>query len=89
MKKSLKQKDNISFNEKKNGEIHEIRDEIITVNTDLSQLDSNLLSLSGKLKMAEKSKQDAQDGIDRLKDLEQQYQGYEYYQKAIQRDGVP
>ena len=39
--------------------------------------------------MAEKSQQDAQDGINRLKDLEQQYQGYEYYQKAVQRDGVP
>ena len=73
----------------KNSEINEIRDEIATVNLELSQLDSNLLSLSGKLKMAEKSKQDAQDGIDRLKELEQQYQGYEYYQKAIQRDGVP
>ena len=89
LKKSLKQKDNIIFNEKKNGEINEIRDEIKTVNTDLFQLDSNLLSLSGKLKMAEKSSQDAQDGINRLKELEQQYQGYEYYQKAIQRDGVP
>ena len=89
LKKSLKQKDNILFNKTKNGEINEIRDEIATVNTDLFQLDSNLLSLSGKLKMAEKSKQDAQDGIDRLKELEQQYQGYEYYQKAIQRDGVP
>jgi DNA repair exonuclease SbcCD ATPase subunit len=88
-KKALKQKDNILFNENKNGEINEIRDEIATVNTELSKLDSNLLSLSGKLKMAEKSKQDAQDGIDRLKELEQQYQGYEYYQKAIQRDGVP
>ena len=89
LKKSLKQKDNILFNENKNSEINEIRDEIATVNLELSQLDSNLLSLSGKLKMAEKSKQDAQDGIDRLKELEQQYQGYEYYQKAIQRDGVP
>jgi DNA repair exonuclease SbcCD ATPase subunit len=89
LKKSLKQKDNIEFNKIKNSEIQEIRDEITTVNTDLSQLDSNLLTLSGKLKMAEKSRQDAQDGIDRLKDLEQQYQGYEYYQKAIQRDGVP
>jgi DNA repair exonuclease SbcCD ATPase subunit/predicted MPP superfamily phosphohydrolase len=89
LKKALKQKDNIIFNERKNNEINEIRDEITTVNLDLSQLDSNLLSLSGKLKMAEKSRQDAQNGIDRLKELEQQYQGYEYYQKAIQRDGVP
>jgi len=89
LKKSLKQKDNIIFNEKKNGEINEIRDEITTVNIDLRQLDSNLLTLSGKLKMAEKSREDAQDGIDRLKELEQQYQGYEYYQKAVNRDGVP
>ncbi len=39
--------------------------------------------------MAEKSKQDANDGINRLKELEQQYRGYEYYQKAVIRDGVP
>ena len=31
---------------------------------------------------------DAQGGIDRLKELEQQYSGYEYYQKAVNRDGV-
>ena len=87
--RSIKQKDNIEFNKIKNSEIQEIRDEITTVNTELTQLDSNLLTLSGKLKMAEKSRQDANDGIDRLKELEQQYRGYEYYQKAVIRDGVP
>tara|TARA_R110001583_G_scaffold14755_2_gene61517 strand:+ start:16968 stop:20123 length:3156 start_codon:yes stop_codon:yes gene_type:complete len=87
--KSQKQKDNIEFNKNKNVEIQEIRDEISTVNFELLELESKLLSLSGKLKMAEKSKQDAQNGIDRLIDLEQQYQGYEYYQKAVQRNGVP
>jgi len=87
--KSQKQKDNIEFNKNKNIEIHEIRDEIKSVNTELRQLDLTLLTLSGKLKMAEKTKQDAQGGIDRLKELEQQYQGYEYYQKAVNRDGVP
>ena len=89
LKKSLKQKDNIEFNKTKNSEIQEIRDEITTVSSELTQLDSKLLSLSGKLKMAEKSKQDANNGINRLKELEQQYRGYEYYQKAVIRDGVP
>ena len=89
LKKSLKQKDNIVFNESKNSEIQEIRDEISTVSLELGQLDSKLLTLSGKLKMAEKTREDAQGGIDRLKELEQQYRGYEYYQKAVNRDGVP
>jgi len=87
--KSQKQLSNIEFNKNKNIEIQEIRDEITSVNLELRQLDSTLLILSGKLKMAEKTKQDAQGGIDRLKELEQQYQGYEYYQKAVNRDGVP
>ena len=87
--KSQKQKDNIEFNKNKNVEIQEIRDEISTVNFELLELESKLLSLSGKLKMAEKSKQDAQNGIDRLIDFDQHYQGYEYYQKAVQRNGVP
>ena len=89
LKKSIKQQDNIEFNKTKNSEIQEIRDEITTVNSDLMSLDSKLLTLSGRLKMAEKSKQDANDGINRLKELEQQYRGYEYYQKAVIRDGVP
>jgi len=89
LKKSEKQKDNLEYNKIKNSEINEIRDEITVVNTELGHLDTKLLSLSGKLKMAEKSKQDANDGINRLKDLEQQYKGFEYYQKAVQRNGVP
>ncbi|MAH47826.1 hypothetical protein CMI37_18540 [Candidatus Pacearchaeota archaeon] len=89
LKKSLKQKSNIEFNETKDSEIQEIRDEIGTVSFELNDLHGKLLNISGKLKMAEKSKQDAQDGINRLKELEQQYQGYEYYQKSVQRDGVP
>ena len=87
--KSQKQKDNIIFNKDKNDEIYEIRDEISTVNLDLGEFDVKLLSLSGRLKMADKTRGDAQGGIDRLKELEQQYQGYEYYQKAVNRDGVP
>ena len=87
--KSQKQKSNIEFNKDKNIEINEIRDEIKTVNLELSELDSKLLVMSGKLKMAEKSINDAEDGINRLKELEQQYQGYEYYQKSVQRNGVP
>ena len=88
-KKSLKQIKNIEFNKDKNIEINEIRDEIKTVSYELNDLHSKLLNLSGKLKMAEKSKKDAYDGINRLKELEQQYQGFEYYQKAVQRNGVP
>ena len=87
--KAKRQKDNIEFNKKKNSEIKEIRDEITTVNSEVSDLDSKLLNLSGKLKMAEKSREDAETGINRLKTLEQQYQAYEYYQKAVNRDGVP
>jgi DNA repair exonuclease SbcCD ATPase subunit len=89
LKKSLKQKSNLEYNKTKNSEIVEIREEISTVGLELGQLDSKLLTLSGKLKMAEKTREDAQGGIDRLKELEQQYQGYEFYQKAVNRDGVP
>ena len=87
--KSKKQKDNIEFNKTKNVAIYEIREEIETVSSELTAIDSNLLNTSGKLKMAEMAREDASNSITRLKDLEQQYQGYEYYQKAVNRDGVP
>lgn len=89
LKEALKQIHNIEFNKKKSGEIVEIKDEINIVSIELKELDSKILNLSGKLKMAEKSKKDALDSINRLKELEQQYIGYEYYQKSVQRNGVP
>ena len=47
------------------------------------------MEVSGKLKIAEKTKEDAEASIQRLKDLEIQNKGYEYYQKAVSRNGVP
>ena len=40
--KAKKQQDNIEFNKKKNSEIQEVRDEISTVNIELSDLDYKL-----------------------------------------------
>jgi len=89
LKKSKSQKDNIKYNKEINKQIKEIKDEIESVTSEITLLENKILSLSGKIKVAEKTKFDAIEAINRLKDLEQQYQGYEYYLQSIKRDGVP
>ena len=89
LKKSRSQKDNIKHNKEINKQIKEIKDEIDSVTGEITLLENKILSLSGRIKVAEKTKFDAIEAINRLKDLEQQYQGYEYYLQSIKRDGVP
>jgi len=81
--------DDIQFNVTKHKEIEEVRSEVLTLNNEISSLDDKILSMHGRLRVAEKTKQNTLSAIDRLRELEVQYKGYEYYLLAVKRDGVP
>ncbi len=55
----------------------------------ISNLESNLRIITGKIQVAEESKKQSIESIERLAELEKQYKGYEYYLQSIKRDGVP
>ena len=79
----------IEFNKVKSEEIQELRDEIASTTQELKTIDTEVIQLSAKLSVAEKTKQTAIKSIERLRELETQYKGYEYYLQAVKRDGVP
>jgi len=81
--------DDIEFNKIQNLAINELRDEIVNVSQEVRDLESSIVEMSGKLSIAKKSKQTAEDAIARLSELEIQYKGYEYYLQSVKRDGVP
>jgi DNA repair exonuclease SbcCD ATPase subunit len=81
--------DDIEFNKHQNSLINELRAEITSVSKEIRELESTIVDLSGKLSIARKSKQTAEDAISRLSELEIQYKGYEYYLQSVKRDGVP
>jgi len=89
LKNANDRKDDIVFNKKKRREIAEIKEEQESLLTEISDFDEKILNMTGKLQVAESNKSNALKAIQRLKELEVQYKGYEYYLKAVKRDGVP
>jgi len=56
-------------------EINELTDEIMSVNSDI--------------KLAENTIESVNRAIDKLRDMEVRFDGYEYYLKCVKRDGIP
>ena len=57
--------------------------------SELKSLDRELIQISGGVKVAEKTIQDCADSIKKLKELETQFKAYDFYLKAVNRNGVP
>lgn len=79
----------IEFNKQQTVNIDAVRVELQAIANEIKELDVRIVTLSGKISIATKSKQTAEQAITRLSELETQYKGYEYYLSAVKRDGVP
>lgn len=62
------------------------RDDLVS---ELKSLDRDLIHISGGVKVAEKTISDCADSIKKLHELETQFKAYDYYLKAVNRNGVP
>ena len=87
--KSLQQIHNVKFNQVIESKISgiELQQHILT--SKINKIDDVINQYQPKLYIATKTKEDAEKSITRLVELEQEYIGYEFYLKAIKRDGVP
>ena len=79
----------IKFNIQKQSDINDVISERDDLTNQISDLESNLRIITGKIQVAEESKKQSIESIERLAELEKQYKGYEYYLQSIKRDGVP
>ena len=59
-----------------------LRDEIEDVTTDI-------MSVNSDIKLAENTIESVNKAIDKLKEMEVRFDGYEYYLKCVKRDGIP
>ncbi len=89
LEEAKQHKNDIEFNKTKRTEIGDVISERDDINEQIKELDDNIQSIINKLNLADASRKEALDAIQRLSDLETQYKGYEYYLKSIKRDGVP
>ncbi len=79
----------IKYNEQKTIEISDITSEKNELLNEIKHLEDSILTIASKIQLAEQTKTMAVQSISRLKELETQYQGYEYYLMSIKRDGIP
>lgn len=63
----------------------ERNDHIATLRT----IEKDLITNSGQLRVYEKEIQDYKDSINKLQELETKYKAYDFYLKAVNRNGVP
>ena len=87
--KSLTQIDDVKYNKQKQHEINEHQTELTELQSEIRDIDERIMTIYGKLQVAQKNKDDANHAVNRLKELELQYKGYEYYLEAVKRNGVP
>ena len=69
--------------------IDELKDERSTLQEELKQIDTRIINATSHLSVVKKQLIDANDGVNKLRSLETQFQAYELYLDAIKRDGVP
>jgi DNA repair exonuclease SbcCD ATPase subunit len=90
IEKVKENEDTINQNTKIQSEIDELdREKNSRLKVELKDIDENILEYSGNVKVSEKIINECELSIQKLKDLENEYEAYDYYLKAVNRNGVP
>jgi DNA repair exonuclease SbcCD ATPase subunit/DNA repair exonuclease SbcCD nuclease subunit len=70
-------------------EIKVVRDELESVKSNSKKTNSKLLSLNGEVSTLKSNKQQIEERIQEVRDLEEQNRLYDYYLNALGKDGIP
>ena len=90
IEKYKQNEDAINQNNKIQSEIDELENEKNSISkVELKRIDENILEYNGNVKVSEKVIDECEVSIQKLKDLEKEYEAYDYYLKAVNRNGVP
>ena len=90
--KIIKFKENektIESNKKIKEDIEAIKGVKLILNNSINGLESSIIEYSGELKIHQQIINDCSDSITKLKELETEFHAYDYYLKAVNRNGVP
>ena len=90
IEKLKENEDTINRNNKIQSEINELENEKNnSLKIELKKIDESILEYNGNVKVSEKIINECEVSIQKLKDLENEYEAYDYYLKAVNRNGVP
>ena len=83
------QQEAIIFNESIQKDIKEYKQNALTLEEGIREINETILEFSSEKKVCESKMGSYRDSINQLKELEDKYKYYEYYLGAVHRDGVP
>jgi DNA repair exonuclease SbcCD ATPase subunit len=90
IEKLKENEDTINQNNKIQSEINDLENEKNnSLKIELKKIDESILEYNGNVKVSEKIINECEVSIQKLKDLENEYEAYDYYLKAVNRNGVP
>lgn len=87
--KHHQQKQNILINEKINLELNQFNSDIEEVEHKIGSVEYELTTVHGEQKVVETKIQAINNTIKKIEKLESEYEAYEYYLDAINRNGIP
>ena len=83
------QEKDIMFNQQIEAEIKSVQFELNDVNTMFDKVTNDVNTIFGEIKVVDTKRKTILDNIDKVEELEDKYEAYQYYLDAVKRDGVP
>ena len=83
------QEKDIMFNQQIETEIKNVQFELNDVNTKFDKVTNDVNTIFGEIKVVDTKRKTILDNIDKVEELEDKYEAYQYYLDAVKRDGVP
>tara|TARA_R100000005_G_C5004153_1_gene213223 strand:- start:32407 stop:35556 length:3150 start_codon:yes stop_codon:yes gene_type:complete len=84
-----KQKREIEYNKEIEKEIDDAQNELSNENYQLDVLEKKIKTCIGQMKVLETKKENILSQIEKVKELEDKHEAYNFYLDAVKRDGVP
>jgi DNA repair exonuclease SbcCD ATPase subunit/DNA repair exonuclease SbcCD nuclease subunit len=81
--------ESILSNKKIREDIQAIQDTKFILINSVKIMDEDIITYSSEIKVHEQIIQECEESIKKLKDLEEEFYAYDYYLKAVNRNGVP
>jgi len=89
MERSKSQEQNVMFNSQVDIEIDKLQNENDDLDYQIDMVGKKLTTLYGDIQVLKTKEKQINDNIDKVEELEDSHQAYQYLLEAIKRDGVP
>jgi len=89
VQKAKDQEEAVKHNEEVQEKIKSFKLTRSDIDDDIKNVTDEIMHINSDIKVAENTIQNVHQSLDKLRDMEVRFDGYEYYLKCVKRDGIP